>query len=65
MFKNVPHAQNEIWQNKAIGLQVKYLLNINSFESIWSSFLLITLIKNAICLYMVILENPIKLLSCR
>ena len=33
MFKNVPHVQNKIWQNKEIRLQVKYLLNINSFES--------------------------------
>ena len=25
MFKNVPHAQNKIWQNKETRLQVKYL----------------------------------------
>ena len=34
MFKNVPHAQNKMPKNKEIRLQVKYLLNVNSFESI-------------------------------
>ena len=55
MFKNIPHVQNKI------RLQVKYLLNV-----IWSSFLLLILIKNAIknavvafiSLYMMGLENP-------
>ena len=59
MFKNVPH-----WQNK-ITLHVKYLLKVNSLEIIWSSILLLILIKNAIknaataviSLYMVCLEN--------
>ena len=45
---------------------MKYLLNVNSLEIIWSSFLLLILIKNAIknaitvviSLYMVSLENP-------
>ena len=52
-------------QNK-IKLHVKYLLNVNSLEIIWSSSLLLILIKNAIknavkaviSLYMVCLENP-------
>ena len=60
MLKNVPHVQNKII------LHVKYLLNVNSLEIIWSSFLLLILIKNAIKndvtavsnLYMVSLENP-------
>ena len=59
MFKNAPHVQNKI------RLHVKYLLNVNSLEIIWSSFLLLILIKNAIKnavttvikLYMVRLEN--------
>ena len=45
---------------------MKYLLNVKSLEIIWSSFLLLILIKNAIknaitvviSLYMVSLENP-------
>ena len=60
MFQNVPHVQ------KKIRLHVKYLLNVSSLEIIWSSFLLLILIKNAIknavttviILYMVCLENP-------
>ena len=60
MFKNVPHAQNKI------RLHVKYLLNVNSLEIIWSRFLLLILIKNAVkktvnafvSFYMVVLENP-------
>ena len=60
MFKNVPHAENKI------RLQLKYLLKVNSLEIIWSSFLLLILIKNAakkavtafVSLYMVVLENP-------
>ena len=60
MFKNVPYAQNKI------RLHLKYLLNVNSLEIIWSSFLLLILIKNAakkavtafVRLYMVVLENP-------
>ena len=42
MFKNVPNVQDKI------RLHVKYLLNVNSLEVIWSSFLLLLLIKNAI-----------------
>ena len=50
-----------------IRLHVKYLLNVNSLEIIWSTFLLLILIKNAIknvvtavtsSLCMVSLENP-------
>ena len=45
---------------------MKHLLNVNSLEIIWSSFLLLILIKNAIknavtaafSLYMVCLESP-------
>ena len=56
---------SKMLQNK-IRLHVKYLLNVKSLEIIWSSFLLLVLIKNAIknavtvviSLYMVSLENP-------
>ena len=45
---------------------MKYLLNVDSLEIVWSSFLLLILIKNDIknaiiaifSLYMVCLENP-------
>ena len=65
MFKNVPHVLNKI------RLHVKYLLNVNSLEIIWSSSLLLILIKNAtknavkavISLYMECLENP-EVLHC-
>ena len=50
MFRNVPHVQNKI------RLHVKYLLNVNSLEIIWSSFLLLILIKNAI--KNAVKENP-------
>ena len=51
---------------KKTRLHLKYLLNIKSLEIIWSSFLLLILIKNAIknattvviSLYMMSLENP-------
>ena len=60
MFKNVRQAQNKI------RLHVKYLLNVNRLEIIWSGFLLLILIKDAIengvtaviSLYMLGLENP-------
>ena len=60
MFENVPHVQNKI------RLHVKYLLNVNSLEIIWSTFSLLLLINNAIknavtavvSLFMVNLENP-------
>ena len=42
MFKNLRHVQNKI------RLHVKYLLNVKSLKIIWSSFLLLLLIKNAI-----------------
>ena len=50
MFKNVPHVRNKIW------LHVKYLLNVNSIEIIWSSFLLLLLIKNAIKMLLLLLS---------
>ena len=60
MFKSVPHVQNKI------RLHVKYLLNVDSLEIIWSGFLLLISTKNAIknafaaviSLYMVCVENP-------
>ena len=35
MFKNVPHAQNKIWQNKETRLQVKNLRKGNAQFLFW------------------------------
>ena len=63
MFKNVPNVQDKI------RLHVKYLLNVNSLEVIWSSFLLLLLIKNAIkkllLLYQFIYGDPKKILKSK
>ena len=61
MFKNVSHVQNKIRR-----LHVKYLPNGNNLQILWSSFLLLIFVKNAIkdavtavlSLCMAYLENP-------
>ena len=40
MFKNVPHVKKNVAR-----MQVKHLLNVNSLEIIWCSFLFLTLNK--------------------
>ena len=40
MFKNCPHVKKNVAR-----IQVKHLLNVNSLEVIWSSFLFLTLNK--------------------